>query len=257
LPGSGIVTVGLPAIVTGYNRRGIRRHRNHRMTAQARFSAAPVHWLSPHISRVGVDRMLRIQGYAAPERVRPIVREAAERNAVRAEGLFDPAVCYRRIPVVSCNDGTLTLPGDIRLHCGAFTRFLSAAREVAVFVTTAGARIDDELARLHGEQELLDMLFLETAAWLGVEAITKAFIGHLRSRAAEDALGLTRRMGPGYSYKSDGVNADWRLEEQQALFSLFGEATLPVQLLESCAMLPKMSRSGLVGLAPLVGAHPR
>jgi hypothetical protein len=227
------------------------------MPPQPRLRAAPVEWLAPHGTRVEVDRMLRIQGYTAPESVRPAVREAAERNAERAEGLIDAAVCYRRIPVVSCNDGTLALPGDASLHCGAFTRFLSAAREVAVFVATAGAGIDDELARLHGEQELLDMLFLETAAWLGVEEITKAFIIHLRARAAEDDLRLTRRMGPGYSYKTDGGNADWRLEEQQALFSLFGECKLPVHLLESCAMLPKMSRSGLVGLVPSVSAHPR
>ena len=227
------------------------------MTPQPRLAAASVEWLAPHDTRVGVDRMLRIQGYTAPERVRPMVREAAERNAVRAEGLFDAAVCYRRIPIVSCDNDTLALPGNASLHCGAFPRFLSAAREVAVFVTTAGARIDDELARLHAEQELLDMLFLETAAWLGVEEITKAFIVHLRARAAEDGLRLSRRMGPGYSYKTDDGNADWPLEEQQALFSLFGETTLPVRLLESCAMLPKMSRSGLVGLIPSVAAQPR
>ena len=216
-----------------------------------------VEWLTPQGTRVGVDRMLRIQGYSAMSKVRPVVRAAAERNAVRAESLFDPKVCYRRIPVVSCRDGTLALPGGANLHCGAFTRFLSAAREIAVFVTTAGARIDDELARLHEEQELLDMLFLETAAWLGIEEITKAFVAHLRARAAEEHLRLTRRMGPGYSYKTDAGNAEWPLQEQTALFSLFGETTLPVRLLESSAMLPKMSRSGLIGLVPSVAQQPR
>ena len=226
------------------------------MTPQSHLSAASVEWLAPQGTRVGVDRMLRIQGYTAMDKVRPVVRETAERNAVRAEALFEPSVCYRRIRVVSCNDGTLALAGDTSLHCGAFTRFLSCAREVAVFVTTAGARIDDALARLHAEQELLDMLFLESAAWLGIEEITKAFVVHLRARAAEDQLRLTRRMGPGYSYKTDDGNAEWLLEEQVALFSLFGDTTLPVHLLESCAMLPKMSRSGLIGLVPSV-AHDR
>jgi len=226
------------------------------MTAQSRLCAASAERLAPRGVRVGVDRMLRIQGYTALEKVRPVVRETAERNAMRAQGLFDPSVCYRRIPIVSCIDGTLALPGGASLHCGAFTRFLSAAREIAVFVTTAGARIDDELARLHADQKVLDMLFLETAAWLGIEEITKAFVVHLRARAAEDQLRLTRRMGPGYSYKTDAGNAEWPLEEQVALFSLFGETTLPVHLLESCAMLPKMSRSGLVGLIPSVAPQP-
>jgi len=207
--------------------------------------------------RVGVDRMLRIQGYTQMDKVRPVVRAIAERNAVRAESLFESSVCYRRIPVVSCNDGTLALCGDTSLHCGAFTRFLSAAREVTVYVTTAGTRVDDELARLHAEQDLLDMLFLETAAWLGLEEITKAFVIHLRARAAKEQLRLTRRMGPGYSYKTDTGMAEWPLEEQPVLFSLFGETTPPVHLLESGAMLPKMSRSGLIGLVPTVAAHPR
>jgi hypothetical protein len=198
--------------------------------------------------------MLRIQGYTEPGRVRPAVRAAAERNARLAETLFEPTVHFRRIPVLSCSDGVLSLSGDARLHCGAFMRFLTTAREIAVFVATAGNRIDDELTRLDAEQQLLDMLFLETAAWLGLEAITKAFIVHLRERAAENDLRLTRRMGPGYEYKIEGGKADWPLEEQRALFALFGDAALSVRLLESCAMLPKMSRSGIVGLIPTTSA---
>ena len=213
-------------------------------------AADAVQLLEPERPPVGVDRMLRIQGYASPERVRSSVRAAAERNARRAEDLFRPAVQFRRVPVLACNAGVLSLAGDVELRSDAFSRFLSAAREVAVFAATTGDRIDEELARLAEEQQLLDMLFLETAAWLGLEAITKSFIAHLRAVTAGEGLRLTRRMGPGYAYKTEAGSADWPLEEQQALFALFGEAPLPVRLLESCAMLPKMSRSGLVGLVP-------
>jgi hypothetical protein len=226
------------------------------MTPEIPSAPAPVESLKPRAPRIGVERMLRIQGYASPERVRRVVRVAAERNAERAEALFQPAVHFRRLPVLSCTNGTLTLHGNTSLHCGAFTRFLASAREVAVFVTTAGAAIDDELERLNAEQELLDMLFLETAAWLGIEAITKTFVAHLRQRAAADGLRLTRRMGPGYDYKTDAGRAEWPLQEQRALFALFGKAALPVRLLESCAMLPKMSRSGLVGLVPSPASGP-
>jgi len=217
---------------------------------------AAVESLAPPSPRIGVDRMLRIQGYTALADVRRSVRAAAEQNAERAESLFEPAVRYRRLRVVSCSDSTLRLAGNADLHCGAFTRFLSNAREVAVFVTTAGARIDAELERLNDEQRLLDMLFLETAAWLGVEAITKTFILELKRRAAADGLRLTRRMGPGYAYKTAEGNADWPLTEQATLFALLGEAALPVRLLESCAMLPKMSRSGIVGLVPAFSKSP-
>jgi hypothetical protein len=43
----------------------------------------------------------------------------------------------------------------------------------------------------------------------------------------------------------------WPLEEQPALFGLFGNAELPVSLMSSCAMSPKLSRSGLYGIRPL------
>lgn len=223
------------------------------MSSQPSSAAAPVETFTPPSPRVDVDPMLRIQGYPDPRGVRPAVRAAAERNARLAEAMFEPSVCYRRVAVRACRDGVLSLPGDIQLHCGAFTQFLSAAGEIAVFVATAGGRIDAALTRMHDEQLLLDMLFLENAAWLGLEAITKSFVAHLRQCTATEGLRLTRRMGPGYGYKTPEGPAEWPLEEQQALFALFGTATLPVTLLESSAMLPKMSRSGLIGLVPAPG----
>ena len=63
-----------------------------------------------------------------------------------------------------------------------------------------------------------------------------------------EGLRPTQRMGPGYSYKVDGGLEMWSLEDQRQLFEVFEGVDLPVRLLESCAMLPKMSRSGLYGL---------
>jgi cobalamin-dependent methionine synthase I len=67
-----------------------------------------------------------------------------------------------------------------------------------------------------------------------------------------DELSLGPRLGPGYSYKrpgsSDGARVMWPLEQQRELFALFAGSALPVELMESAAMRPKMSRSGLIGL---------
>jgi len=48
----------------------------------------------------------------------------------------------------------------------------------------------------------------------------------------------------------------WPLEEQIGLFGLFKNAHLPVTVMASCAMQPKMSRSGLFGTAPLRQLEP-
>jgi cobalamin-dependent methionine synthase I len=64
-------------------------------------------------------------------------------------------------------------------------------------------------------------------------------------------------MSPGYSYQLKSGPCEWSLDEQKALFDVFGEAKLPVKLMESCAMVPKMSRTGLYALrvASDIGRH--
>ena len=94
------------------------------------------------------------------------------------------------------------------------------------------------------------MLVLETAGWLGIEQATKQLAIHLREIVSVDGHRLSRRMAPGYGYKIGGKKCEWLLEEQRVLFELFDQEELPVQLLSSCAMVPKMSRSGLYGLRP-------
>lgn len=210
----------------------------------------PVESLKPDNLRILADRMLRIQGYTDLERVRRPIREAAEQAAATVERLVEPEVRYRRVGVEACAGDELRLVGDTTLHCAAFPRFLGKCQEVVVFALTAGGRIDAQLDRHNDEGQLLEMLFLETAGWLAVEEISKAFTSHLRGVAKREGLTITRRMGPGYTYTSKNGEAEWPLQEQQFLFALLNEENMPITMLESSAMLPKMSRSGLIGLAP-------
>ena len=82
-------------------------------------------------------------------------------------------------------------------------------------------------------------------------AIHVPFKIYFRETARANGHRITSRMGPGYSYRHDSHVCTWPLEEQLSLFGLFGETALPVTVMESSAMLPKMSRSGLFGIARL------
>lgn len=61
---------------------------------------------------------------------------------------------------------------------------------------------------------------------------------------------MTLRMAPGYSYamKDEEERVEWALTDQQALFVALECEDMPIQLLESSAMLPRMSRSGMFGI---------
>ena len=205
----------------------------------------------PDAVTVRPDRMLRVHGYRDLKKVRPVIVKTAEEVARRAEELFRPGVHFRRLPVEDVSGAGVLRAGGLAFHNPAFAKYLEGAREVTVVVATMGKPLDDEVIAVMEEFDPLRALFLETAGWLGIETTTKLFAAALAERVRADGYRVTQRLGPGYSYKVNGEDTRWLLEEQQQLFRAFDDVDLPVRLLESCAMLPKMSRSGLYGLAPL------
>ncbi len=196
------------------------------------------------IAEVPVETLLRLQGYRDPARIRPRVRDIAAKAAALALSIIAPEAYYRRVPIESCTPDELRLAGGTVFHSARFAKVLDGCREAVVFVLTLGSGLDPETERLTAEEAIVETLFLEMAGWLAVEQPTKGLVLHLTPLFRDQRLGLTRRLGPGY--------VDWPLDEQAGLFALLEDAPLPVRLLESCAMIPKKSRSGLYGLRPLV-----
>lgn len=215
----------------------------------AREPVTAVEWYRPGPPDIRAERILRIQGYSDLTRVRPAIRRAAEQAAEIALALSEPVVCYRRVGIRALAAGRLELDGGATLNCAAFDRLLSGCDEAVVFVLTIGTGVDRRVVDLTDSGEgLLEALLLETAGWLAVEDATRQFRSAARVQAERAGQRITSRLGPGYSYTFDGSECEWTLTDQHALFSVFGDASLPVQLLASCAMLPKISRSGLFGI---------
>ena len=197
---------------------------------------------------VRVEPMLRIQGYRDLTKIRSRIRKIATEMALEAAELFEPVAQYRHCRIEGSVNGHLQLQGGVALNCPAFEKFLPGSREVVAFVLTIGSPFDERLDELQQSDKLVEALFLDAAGWLGVEALSKQFANMLRHSATRSGSKLTRRLSPGYSFKVAGEMVEWSLYEQTRLFELFGDTRLPVTLLESCAMLPRMSRSGLYGL---------
>lgn len=198
-------------------------------------------------------KMLRIHGYRDLAKVRPVIRKAADEVAERATELIRPQGLARRVDVASYDEQRLTLVNGKTFEDVAFEHVLDGARTVVAVVLTVGRALDEAViaSMENGRFEPLEALFLETAGWLGIEWTTRAFVTDLQRRVAGEGVRVTRRLGPGYQYKIGGKHVHWPLEQQRRLFSVFDGLDVPVTLMESCAMLPKMSRSGLYGLTPV------
>lgn len=214
---------------------------------------------TPPAIKISAERMLRVMGYRKSASVKARVRETAEAMATLAATAAMPAVHYRRVGIAECTREGLVLATGTRFHGPVFSVQLSDCVEVAIFVLSLGSRFDSTQKELAESERTLEAYMLEIAGWLGIEEATKLFRTHLEMDAARDGLALTRRLAPGYTFRMEGSKVEWPLEDQPAFFSLFDRAALPAQLIEeSCAMTPKMSRTGLYGLcstrAPATGA---
>lgn len=197
-------------------------------------------------------RLLRVHKYTDPSKVRPVIVEAAERIVREAAVLSAPTACYVVTSIESLKDGELRLKDGVSFSCPAFDQHLADCECLIAFVMTLGPRLDAKTISLMEDVfEPLDALFLETAGWLTIEAATRKLAADLRVKAAHDRRRMSLRMGPGYEYRlqDGGERVRWDLTQQAALFRMFDGRSLPVELLSSSAMMPKMSRSGVYGLS--------
>lgn len=201
------------------------------------------------LSDIVIDEtsILRIQGYRDFDGIRLAIKKAATDAARDAEKLICPKIYYRIQNVEYCCGEILKLESGAAFKNEAFERFLKKARQIAVFILTMGHPLDNAVIESSADDQLLRALFLESAGWLGIEGATRTLSVHLRAEARKRGCRLSPRLGPGYSYKLDGRLVSWPLEQQLTLFQLFKDDVIDVDLLESCAMRPKFSRSGLFG----------
>ena len=200
---------------------------------------------------IGAARLLRIHKYNDPSKVRPIIVAAAEKALVEAAALARPTASCVVSQIETLEDGELRLAGGVGFSCPAFNEHLAGCERLLAFVMTLGPQLDEKVMSLVEDVfEPLDALFLETAGWLTIEAATRKLVAELRKDLACRGWAMSLRMGPGYEYRlsNGGGRVRWDLTQQADLFELFNGHELPVELMASCAMKPKMSRSGVFGL---------
>ena len=220
----------------------------------ARLSIGEVQaWHAPAV-KVDHSRILRVHKYRDESKVRKVIVSAAKDASERAMELVSVTGNYVILQIDSIGSDELILSTGHVLRSSAFHRNMQGCTHLLAFLITLGPTLDQQVIRLvETVFEPLDALFLETAGWLTIEAATREFSRHMKSDLGPRGYAMSLRMGPGYEYATqNGEGRErWNLEEQRILFDLFGDADLPVTLMKSCAMLPKMSRSGVYGLKPV------
>lgn len=196
-------------------------------------------------------KLLRLHKYKDLAKVRPVILKAAQRAIAEGAELADPKAYFSINPIDELTHNSLSV-GEQVFHCDAFDK-LAGCNQLVSFVVTLGDSLDHEIsAGFDDGTDPLAPLFLDTAGRLIIEATTRAFSSFLKSEQFGPTFRFSPRMAPGYDYPIHGraERAMWDLSEQAKLFALLASDDMPVTLLESGAMMPRMSRSGIYAIRP-------
>jgi hypothetical protein len=207
------------------------------------------------IAEHGLEELNELEVSVRPEQVlrahypdlAPVAAEVhatAAAMAAHALEIARPVGWLRQVTIRAVGSPRVELEGNSILNSATLANLLRESSAVQLFVVTLGPQIDARVHQLFEAMDGLEGLFLDTAGWVVVQSALSAVRKRCAAKARGEGYRLTRRIGPGY--------LDWPLEEQAIVFRALagGDALAPIEVLESGAILPEKTLTGLFGLIP-------
>ncbi len=206
----------------------------------------------------------RYLGYMDASKARPEIQRVFER--VKEEvgpPLLEPKACYDIFPIKNVSQSEVELNG-VTFHSEDLAERLKGAEEVAIFLSTAGARIGEEAEELivRGDSVLgyiLDVFAsaaVDTLAYRVREIIKREItptgrqairystcLGKKDCPVFRDCGGVvTKWWSPGYG--------DWVAVENKKLFSILDGGKIGMRVKESGMMEPRKSYACVMPIGP-------
>jgi hypothetical protein len=130
--------------------------------------------------------------------------------------------------------------GDTDFYTGKkISAQLDNSYGAALFICTAGERICEYSSELMAKGDLLEGYIYDVIGSLTVENAMNRIHDFFEADMKKNKTGVTNRYSPGY--------CEWKVDEQQKLFSFFPESFSGVKLSDSSLMNPVKSVSGIIG----------
>jgi len=186
------------------------------------------------------DEVCRHLGYGKDQGPNSSISSLIDEEIEEAYGLIQPSCFYEitdisriRKPRVMLNDG-LTITSEV------LSLVLSRCQQVAIFVANIGRSLEERVAQLMKEGQILRATILDAIGSEVAEKTACYLQDKVRELANSNGAEVTLRYSPGY--------CDWDITQQRVLFQAMNSAPLGVNLTEECLMVPCKSVSGIIGL---------
>lgn len=191
---------------------------------------------------VDIDFILKISGYGGERTAPKRFIETAEEMTELCLSLAEPRGVYDVYPLSGIDEGRILLDG-VEFSGKVLTKVLKGSVEVAVFVFTLGSRVEEEVLKLSEKGSILSATTLDMVASLALVISSHELYREVLASISDlEDYDLTKSFGPG--------ECNWDIREQKILFSLTDAQSIGVRLTDASLMLPKKSRSGIIGIGP-------
>ena len=171
-----------------------------------------------------------------PSRVSSLIDEYSE-NVCH---LIDPAYSYAIKNIEQVKGASVFIDGAIVLRSNVIARLLEECRQVALFVATAGKRLEEMSRHLAENGLILQSAVLDTIGSEAAERVVDSVQARIDDLATAQGYCTSPRFSPGY--------CDWNISQQKIIFKATNNDSTGVRLTEECLMIPRKSISGIIGI---------
>ncbi len=186
------------------------------------------------------DEVCRYLGYRKDQGPRSSISSLIDEEIDDAYELIQPSCFYQLMDIKRVRRPRVILEDSLTITSEVLSRVLGHCHRVAIFLTTIGQGLENKVAELMAEGQMLKATVFDA---VGSEAAEKT-VCYLQERIGElansDGSETTLCYSPGY--------CDWDITQQRVLFQAMNSAPLTVDLTEECLMVPRKSVSGIIGL---------
>ena len=158
----------------------------------------------------------------------------------KARSIVRPKLVYSTRRINKVERHTITIEGGISFKSGRLSKSIGKCDKVAVFLATVGKKLDDMIHSLMKQRKMADAYMYDAIGSAAVEETVESFQRGFDSLAEKSNERSTLRFSPGY--------CDWRIQEQEKLFSVVDSELVGIQLSPGCLMTPRKSVSGVFGI---------
>lgn len=144
----------------------------------------------------------------------------------------------------SIKDGSITVEDKLFKTGRMITSFLKGSDQAALFTCTAGYEVEKWSKQYEADGDFVMSYVVDATGSLLVEGAMDIVYEKLKEFTDSNNLSITNRYSPGY--------CEWKVVDQQKLFSFLPDNFCNVNLSESSLMNPVKSVSGIVGIGKSV-----